>query len=177
VEGCPVRKLTPLCGAVLLMLALTAPVLAVKPFYWYDEDFDDFYPAEGDCGAFVIDVHEVGHHSELLYFSDKTYETVVRTLYQARGTSTLINHVTDKTITGKFSVQCHVDIVTNEPLVYVRRCTGDFFNLSVPGKGLIAHDAGQFTEYVEGEAGASGDILKDVGANWFYEDEVCEALG
>jgi len=171
------RKLAALCGAVLLVLALAAPVLAVKPVYWYDEDFEDLYPAEGDCGDFVVDVREVGHHSELLYFTDKTYETIARTLYQARGTSTLINHDTGQEITGKFSVQCHVDVLNPDPeLVYVRSCTGDFFNLSVPGKGLVAHDAGQFTEYVEGEPGASGDVLKEVGANWFDEDEVCAAL-
>ena len=163
-----------LIGALLLTLVLAAPAAAVKPVYWYDDDFVNFYPAEGNCGDFVVDVREVGHNSELLYF-DKA-GNFVRTLYKARGTTYLINHQTDKTISGKFDVQCHVDIVTNEPSVYVRRCTGDFWNLSVPGKGLIAHDAGQLTEYVEGEPGASGDILKDVGASWFYEDEVCAAL-
>jgi hypothetical protein len=97
-------------------------------------------------------------------------------LFKARGTDYLINRETDKSITARFSVQCHVDIVTEEPLVYVRRCTGDFWNLSVPGKGLIAHDAGQFTEWVEGEAGDPGEVVKDVGTGWFYEDEVCAAL-
>lgn len=170
------RKPSALGGALLLALVFASPVLAVQPWPWYDEDFDYFYPAEGDCGDFVVDVHEFGHHSEVLYFGDKEYETVVRTLYKTRGTTELINHDTDKTISGKFAVQCHVDIVTNEPLVYVRRCTGDFFNLSVSGKGLIAHDAGQFTEYVEGEPGASGDVLKAVGTSWFDEEAVCAAL-
>jgi hypothetical protein len=170
------KRMTALVGALLLTLVLAAPAAAVKPDYWYDEDFEDFYPAVGDCGDFVVDERSVGHVSELLYYGDKDYETVVRTLFKARGTDHLINRETEKTISATFSVQCHVDIVTEEPLVYVRRCTGDFWNLSVPGKGLIAHDAGQFTEWVEGEAGDPGEVVKDVGTGWFYEDEVCAAL-
>jgi len=170
------RKMAALGGALLLTLVLAAPAAAVKPWYWYDEDFDETYPAVGDCDDFLVNERSVGHHSELLYFGDKDYSTTVRTLYKARGTDHLINAETGKTISATFSVQCHVDIVTEEPLVYERRCTGDFWNLSVPGEGLIAHDAGQVTEYVEGEPGAPGEVLKDVGAGWFYEDEVCAAL-
>ncbi len=170
------KRMAVLMGALLMTLVLAAPVLAVKPVLWYDEDFDDFTAGTGDCGDFAVDVREVGHNSELLYFGDKAYETVVRTLYKARGTAYLMNAETDKTISAKFNVQCHVDIVTNEPLVYVRKCTGNFFNLSVPGAGAIAHDSGLFTEYVEGEPGESGLVLKAVGASWFDEDAVCAAL-
>jgi hypothetical protein len=170
------KRMAALCGALLLTLVLAAPGTAVQPWPWYDDDFDDFYPAEGDCGDFVVDVRSVGHASELLYFGDKDYETVVRTLFKARGTDYLINRETDKTISAKFNVRCHVDIVTEEPLAYVRKCTGSFSNLSVPGMGLIAHDAGQFTEYVEGEPGDPGEVLKAVGTSWFDEDAVCAAL-
>ena len=171
------KRMLALMGALLLTLVLAAPVMAVQPQYWYDEDFDDFYPAVGNCGDFVVDERSVGHMSELLYFGDKDDETVVRTLFKMRGTDYLINRETDRTITGKFSVQCHVDIVTEEPLVYVRRCTGDFWNLSQPGASLIAHTAGQSTEYVEGEAGDPGEVLKLVGTDWFDGEAVCAALG
>lgn len=170
------RTLTALLAAALMTLVLAVPAAAVKPYTWYDEDFDDFYPAVGDCGDFVVDERSVGHHSEVLYFGDKDYTVTVRTLYKARGTDYLINHDTLQQIAADFSLQCHVDIVTEDPLVYVRKCTGRFWNLSLPGEGLIAHRAGQSVEYVEGEPGASGDLLKETGAFWFDEDAVCAAL-
>lgn len=136
------KRLVALCGTLVLTLAMAAPAAAVQPYVWYDEDFDDYYLAVGDCGDFMVDVRSVGHASEKLYFGDKGYETVVRTLFKARGTDHLINDDSGKQITAQFRVTCHVDIVQEEPLVYVRKCTGGFWNLSVPGAGLIAHDAG-----------------------------------
>jgi hypothetical protein len=124
----------------------------------------------------MVDVRSVGHASEKIYFADKDYEVAVRTLFKGRGTDHLINDESGEEITAQFRVTCHVDIVQEEPLVYVRKCTGDFWNLSVPGAGMIAHDAGQFTEYVEGEPGDPGVVLKAVGASWFHEDAVCAAL-
>lgn len=170
------KRIVTMCAVSLLVLLMAAPAAAVQPFVWYDEDFDDTYPAVGDCGDFTVSLRATGHHSEKLYFADKDYEKVVRTLYKARGTDYLINDKTQAQIEGDFAFTCHVDIVSDPPLVYVRKCTGKTWNITVPGKGNLVHGAGQTTEYVEGEPGASGDILKSVGTFWFDDEAVCAAL-
>ena len=154
------KRIIAMCTASLLVLLMAAPAMGAQPWVWYDEDFDETYAAVGDCGDFTASMRTVGHHSEKLYFADRSYEKVVRTLYKSRGTDYLINDETRAQIAGDFALTCHVDIVSDPPLAYVRKCTGNSWNITAPGRGNLMHTAGQTTEYVEGEPGASGDILK-----------------
>jgi hypothetical protein len=163
--------------AVLIALVVAVPASADQPELWYDEDYDNIWPLF-DCRLigydYTILVREIGHHSEELYY-DKDH-VLVKTFYKAKGNGYLFNeHNPALMVDNNYDIKSHVEMTsTSAPFTWIRRSTGLFFNLQLPGEGTVIHVSGQFVEDVE--EWVVMDVLKTVGNETIDFPTVCAAL-